>query len=223
MLVEGRHPSCRLHNRSFDGLEAECQCQDAREYCRALPLGLVGRPLGGPLPRQIATAVDQQAQLGVERATTHLPAGRDVGPFKAHFAKDRIVGGRTLIVMGQACGGVPALLCSEDSSGSLKALTHQSPDLHSHAVMEIAVASLPIRGPACQKTAVMKHGRTAPGQQRYRGQQAGWPSSTFRSAYCHQRHRPAVTRHRLAMTVKGRGIRDLARVRHSSPPPGMHA
>jgi transposase-like protein len=116
-------------------------------------------------------------------------------------------------------GGVPAMLCSENSSGSLKALTHQSPELHSPAVMAIAVASLPIRCPACQNTEVIPHGITAQGTPRYRWKHSRCPYQPFLLASSHQGRLPEVKRQMLAMTLNGRGLRDLACVLPGSPPP----
>lgn len=120
-------------------------------------------------------------------------------------------------------GGVPAMFCSENSSGSLKALTHQSPELHSPAVMAIAMASLPIRCPACQNTAVIPPGITAQGTPRYRWKHSRCLYQTFLLASSHHGRRPEVKRQRLAMTLNGRGLRDLARVLPSSPTSVMDA
>jgi transposase-like protein len=83
--------------------------------------------------------------------------------------------------------------------------------------MEIAVASFQIRCPACQSTDVMNHGITTPGQQRYRGKHPHCSSQTFLVAYSHQGRVPAGKQQILEMTLNGRGIRDIARVRHISP------
>ena len=102
LLIEGRDIPPGLHDSGFDGLEAERQPQDAFEDRLALPVGLVGRPIDRPLPQQVGIAAGRQAQLGVEGAEALLPGGREVMPPKAHFAKDRIVGRRALIMIGQA-------------------------------------------------------------------------------------------------------------------------
>ena len=115
------------------------------------------------------------------------------------------------------------MLCSVNSAGSLKALTHQSPELHSPAVMAIAVASLPIRCPACQHTAVMHPWISAQGTPRYRWKHARCPSQPFRLASSHHGRLPEVNRHKRAMTLNGRGLRDLARVRPSRPTSVMDA
>jgi transposase-like protein len=83
--------------------------------------------------------------------------------------------------------------------------------------MEIVVAFLRIRCPACQNMDVIKHGITAQGKQRYRCKHPNCPSQTFLVDYSHQGRVPAVKQHILEMTLNGRGIRDMARVLHISP------
>ena len=83
--------------------------------------------------------------------------------------------------------------------------------------MEIAVACLQIRCPACQSTDVIKHGITAQGKQRYRCKNPNCSSQTFLVEYSHQGRVPAVKHQILEMTLNGSGIRDIARVLHISP------
>lgn len=83
--------------------------------------------------------------------------------------------------------------------------------------MEIAVAYLQMRGPACQGTDVMKHGITAQRKPRSRGKNPSWSSPTFLVEYSHWGRVPAVKQQVLEMPLNGRGIRDIARVRHISP------
>jgi transposase-like protein len=83
--------------------------------------------------------------------------------------------------------------------------------------MEIAVASLQIRCPACQSPDVIKHGITTQGKQRYRCKNPHCSSQTFLVEYSHQGRVPAVKQQILEMTLNGSGIRDIARVLHISP------
>jgi transposase-like protein len=83
--------------------------------------------------------------------------------------------------------------------------------------MAIAVADLQMRCPSCQNTDVSNHGITAQGKQRYRGNDSGCPSQTCLVEYRHHGRWPAVTQHIRDMTLKGSGIRDMARVLHISP------
>ena len=83
--------------------------------------------------------------------------------------------------------------------------------------MEIAVAYLQIRCPACQSTAVIKHGITAHGKPRDRCKNLNCSSQTFLVEYSHQGRVPEVKHQILEMTLNGRGIRDIARVLHISP------
>jgi transposase-like protein len=84
-------------------------------------------------------------------------------------------------------------------------------------VTEIVVAFLQIRCPACQHTEVIKHGITPQGKQRYRCKYPSCPYQTFLVEYSHQGRVPEVKQPILEMTVNGSGIRDIARVLHSSP------
>jgi transposase-like protein len=83
--------------------------------------------------------------------------------------------------------------------------------------MEIAVAYLQIRCPACQSTDVIKHGITAQGKQRSRCKNPHCSFQTFLVEYSHQGRVPEVKHQILEMTLNGRGIRDMARVLHISP------
>jgi transposase-like protein len=85
------------------------------------------------------------------------------------------------------------------------------------------VAFLQIRCPACQNTDVIKHGSTAQGKQRYRCKHPSCPDQTFLVEYSHHGRVPEVKQHILEMTLHGRGIRDIARVLHSSPTPVIEA
>jgi transposase-like protein len=83
--------------------------------------------------------------------------------------------------------------------------------------MEIAVACLQMRCPACQSTDVIQHGITAQGKQRYRCKNPNGASQTLLVEYSHQGRVPAVKHQILEMTLNGSGIRDIARVLHISP------
>jgi len=96
-------------------------------------------------------------------------------------------------------------------------LTFQSPERRLHAMMEISVAYLQIRCPACDSTDVIKHGITAQGKQRYRCKESNGSTGTFLVEYSHQGRVPAVKQQILEMTLKGSGIRDIARVLPISP------
>jgi transposase-like protein len=96
-------------------------------------------------------------------------------------------------------------------------LTHQSPERRLQAVMEIAVASLQIRCPACHRTDVMKHGITGQGQQRYRCKNPSCAHQTLLVEYSHHGCMPEVTQQILEMTLNGSGIRDMAQVRQIRP------
>ena len=74
-----------------------------------------------------------------------------------------------------------------------------------------------MRGPVWQRTAVMQHGITAPGQHRDRCQHSSGAYPTLLVQYSHQGRGPEVHQPRLEMTLPGRGIRGLARVLHISP------
>jgi transposase-like protein len=83
--------------------------------------------------------------------------------------------------------------------------------------MEIAVAYLQIRCPACHSTDVIKHGITGQGKQRYRCKNPSCAHQTFLVEYSHHGRMPEVKQQILEMTLNGSGIRDIARVLHMSP------
>jgi transposase-like protein len=83
--------------------------------------------------------------------------------------------------------------------------------------MEIAVACLQIRCPACRSTDVMKHGITAQGKPRDRCKHPNCSAQPFLVEYSHQGRVPEVKQQILEMTLNGSGIRDIARVLHISP------
>lgn len=64
---------------------------------------------------------------------------------------------------------------------------------------------------------MIKHGITAQGQQRDRCKHPSGPDQTFLVDASHDGRVPEIKQPMLEMTLNGRGIRDLARVLHSSP------
>jgi transposase-like protein len=71
--------------------------------------------------------------------------------------------------------------------------------------------------PCCQNIDVIKHGITPQGKQRYRGKNPRCSCQTFLVEYSHHGRVPEVKQQILEMTLNGSGIRDIARVLHSSP------
>ena len=71
--------------------------------------------------------------------------------------------------------------------------------------------------PHCQSGEVVKYGTTSNGKERYRWQQDDTCGRTFIRAYAYQGRRPQVKRQIVAMTLKGSGVRDSARVLQISP------
>jgi transposase-like protein len=74
------------------------------------------------------------------------------------------------------------------------------------------MAVMLVRCPHGHTTDVMKHGVTAQGKPRYRGQPANGPRHTFIIDYRDQGRLPAITQQIIDMARNGRGIRDIARV-----------
>jgi transposase-like protein len=68
------------------------------------------------------------------------------------------------------------------------------------------------RCPQCQGSAVVKHGPASNGKARYRCQQDATWGRTFRRTYAYPGCLPEVKRPMVEMTLKGSGIRDIARV-----------
>ena len=71
--------------------------------------------------------------------------------------------------------------------------------------------------PCCQTIEVIKHGMTAQGKQRYRCKNPSCACQTFLLEYSHHGRMPEIKQQILEMTLKGSGIRDIARVLHVSP------
>jgi insertion element IS1 protein InsB len=74
------------------------------------------------------------------------------------------------------------------------------------------MAVMLVRCPHGHTTDVMKHGVTAQGKQRYRGQHANGPRHTFIIDYRDQGRLPSITQQLIDMARNGSGIRDIARV-----------
>ena len=75
----------------------------------------------------------------------------------------------------------------------------------------------PIACPTCHETAVVKHGQTADGKQRFFCQNPLCTRQTFLQEYVYQGRLPNVKQQIVDMTMNGSGIRDIARVLHVSP------
>src|SRR5512144_2641520 len=76
---------------------------------------------------------------------------------------------------------------------------------------------IPVKCPACGSTNVVKYGKQANGEQRYRCNNAGCERKIFLLYYDQKRRRPEVKKKILDMAVNGSGIRDTARVLAISP------
>ncbi len=74
-----------------------------------------------------------------------------------------------------------------------------------------------VKCPACGSTDVVKYGRQANGQQRYRCNQVACERKIFLLHYGQNARRPGVKQKILDMAVNGSGIRDTARVLGISP------
>ena len=75
----------------------------------------------------------------------------------------------------------------------------------------------PIDCPTCHETAVVKHGQTADGKQRFLCQNPLCTRQTFLLEYVYHGRLPDVKQQIVDMTMNGSGIRDIARVRRMSP------
>jgi transposase-like protein len=71
--------------------------------------------------------------------------------------------------------------------------------------------------PHGQSEEVVKYGTASKGKERFRGQQAGPCGRTFMRAYADPGRVPQVKRQMVEMTLKGRGVRDIARGLQISP------
>jgi transposase-like protein len=75
----------------------------------------------------------------------------------------------------------------------------------------------PVHCPTCDGVDVVKYGKTSDGKQRFRCQKSQCESVTFIRTSTYQGVLPEVKRRSIDMSLKGSGIRDIARVLHMSP------
>jgi len=75
----------------------------------------------------------------------------------------------------------------------------------------------PVCCPQCQGQAVIKHGTTSDGKQRYCCQNSECRRRTFILQYSYQGYLPKVKQQISDMAINGSGIRDTARVLPVSP------
>jgi transposase-like protein len=71
--------------------------------------------------------------------------------------------------------------------------------------------------PYCQGIAIVRHGKTPQGKQRYRCRQCPDQSRTFLLEYTYAGQSPAIKQQIVDMAMNASGIRDTARVLHVSP------
>ncbi|HJW31379.1 MAG TPA: IS1-like element transposase [Saprospiraceae bacterium] len=76
---------------------------------------------------------------------------------------------------------------------------------------------IPVKCPTCDGTDVVRYGKQANGEQRYRCNKAACERKIFLLHYDQKDRRPEVKKKILDMAVNGRGIRDTARVLDISP------
>jgi transposase-like protein len=74
-----------------------------------------------------------------------------------------------------------------------------------------------VQCPHCQGREVVKYGTASNGKERFRCQRAEHCGRTFIRAYTYPGRTPEVKRQIVEMTLKGSGVRDIARVLHISP------
>jgi transposase-like protein len=79
------------------------------------------------------------------------------------------------------------------------------------------MAEVAVRGPHCQSEAVVKYGRASNGKERFRCQQSEQCGRTFLQSYAYPGCLPTVKQQVVEMTLKGSGIRDIARVLQVGP------
>ena len=83
------------------------------------------------------------------------------------------------------------------------------------------MAEAAVKCPHCQGEAVVKYGKTSKGKERVRGQQRAECGRTFLRSSASPGCLPTVKRQIVDMTLNGSGIRDIARVLHVGPNPGL--
>jgi transposase-like protein len=81
--------------------------------------------------------------------------------------------------------------------------------------MPVALESVPC--PTCNKTQIVKHGKSAAGKQRYKCCNSDCSRQSFILNYTYQGYLPTVKQHLSETAVNGSGIRDTARVLKISP------
>jgi transposase-like protein len=74
-----------------------------------------------------------------------------------------------------------------------------------------------VRCPHCQSEEVVKYGRASNGKTRYRCQQDETCGRTFIRMYTYPGRLPQVKQQIVEMTLKGSGVRDIARVLQVGP------
>jgi transposase-like protein len=79
------------------------------------------------------------------------------------------------------------------------------------------MAEAVVRCPHCQSEAVVKYGRASNGKERFGCQQRERCGRTFLRTYAYPGCLPAVKRQIIEMTLKGSGVRDMARVLQVGP------
>ena len=79
------------------------------------------------------------------------------------------------------------------------------------------MAEAVVRCPQCQSEAVVKYGKASNGKERFRCQQTAQCGRTFLRSYASPGCLPTVKQQIVEMTLKGSGIRDIARVLQVGP------
>ena len=79
------------------------------------------------------------------------------------------------------------------------------------------MAVVEVQCPECRGRAVVRYGRQANGEQRYRCNNPHCQRRIFLLRYCHTGRLPEVKRQVVDMALNGSGIRDTARVLKISP------
>ncbi len=69
-----------------------------------------------------------------------------------------------------------------------------------------------ITRPQCKDDRIMKAGRNARGEQRYRCPSPSCPTKTFMLSYRYRAYEPGIKDQVVAMAINGSGIRDTGRV-----------
>ena len=80
-----------------------------------------------------------------------------------------------------------------------------------------------VRCPFCQRDHIINGGKTETGQQRYRCQSVDCPRRSFVLDPAYKERRLEIKQQVIAMSLKGNGIRDTARVLKISPTTVIYA